>query len=294
MFEEIPEQDTIASLLSNGGVPSVDTFAKYGEMAKDSVITYLPKIFFAILIYMIGMWVVKKLLSLLDGMISKSGLSTELSGFTMSIASLAMKFVVILAAAGVLGFQVSSLIGILAGVVFAVGLALQGFLGNFAAGITIVFFKPYRVGDWVMVSEMFGKVKSIEIFNTILTTPSDKTLIIPNGQITDNIITNYSTVGKMRLELQVTMPYEEDFPRVKGIIEDSLKKVPLIIQEPEPLVGIESYDSHNIVVSVRPYIIPDDYWEVRFSALSAIKRAFSENNIKVAYSEGVELGPIGA
>jgi len=211
----------------------------------------------------------------------------------MSMASLALKFVVILIAAGTLGFQVSALMGVLAGVVFAIGLALQGFLGNFASGITIVFFKPYKVGDWVQISEMFGKVESIQIFNTILATPSDKTLIIPNGQVTDNIITNFSTKGRMRLELNVSMPYAESFPKVKEVISKSLEDFPLIIADPAPLIGIETFDTHNIIVSVRPYIHPDNYWDAKFEALSRIKKGFKEAGIEVAYSEGIELGKIG-
>ena len=111
---------------------------------------------------------------------------------------------------------------VLAAAGFAIGLALQGFLGNFASGLTIIFFKPYKVGDWVQISDMFGKVKAIQIFNTTLITPGDKTLIIPNGQVTDNIITNMSTEGKIRIELTVTMPYEESFPKVQEVIKNAL------------------------------------------------------------------------
>jgi len=200
---------------------------------------------------------------------------------------------VILIAAGIIGVQLSSLLGLLAAVGFAVGLALQGFLGNFASGLTIIFLKPYKVGDWVQVADSFGRVKSIEIFNTTMVTPGDKTLIIPNGKITDDIITNFSTRGKIRLELQVTMPYEESFPRVEEIIRTSLKDIDGILDDPVPMIGIESYDSHNIVVAVRPYIVPDEFWNARFSVYAAIKEAFNDNDVKVAYSEGVELGPIG-
>lgn len=145
-----------------------------------------------------------------------------------------------------------------------------------------------------MLSEKFGRVKSIKIFNTTLITPNDKTLVIPNGQVTDNIITNYSTLGKIRLELSVTMPYAESFPKVKQIILDALQDVSYILHDPEPVVGIESYDSHNINLAVRPYIIPDNYWHATYEVYEVIKSAFQKHDIKVAYSEGVELGSIGA
>ncbi len=293
IFQSEEAQDAVADILTSNELPSIDVMSKYGQKAVDWAMDFAPRLLLAVIILMIGLWLVKKIMSLFQTILNKANLAPELAGFFMSIASLALKFVVILIAAGTLGFQVSSLLGVLAGVVFAIGLALQGFLGNFASGITIVFFKPYKVGDWVMVSEMFGKVESIQIFNTILITPGEKTLIIPNGQVTDNIITNFSTKGRMRLELNVTMPYAESFPKVKEVITNALKDFPLIMEDPKPLIGIESFDTHNIIVSVRPYIHPDNYWDATFEALSRIKRAFNDHGIEVAYSEGIELGKIG-
>ena len=164
------------------------------------------------------MWIVKRLSNTIVSLLERAILDPEITGFFKSMASLVLKFVVILIAAETLGFEVSSILRILVGVVFAIGLALQGFLGNFAVGISIVLFKLYRVGDWVQVSDTFDKVDRIEIFNIILITPGEKILIIPNGQATVNIITNFSTQGRMRLELQVTMPYEESFPRIKRLL----------------------------------------------------------------------------
>ena len=260
---------------------------------KDSLIDFAPKFAGAIIALFIGLWIVKKMVKLIDMALEKASLGPELSGFFSSMASIALKFIVILIAASILGFEVASIMGILAGVVFAVGLALQGFLGNFASGITIVFFKPYRVGDWVQIADFFGKVSRIEIFNTTLITPGDKTLIIPNGKITDDVITNFSMQGHMRLELSVTMPYAESFPKVKETIKEALKDYPLILSDPAPIIGMESFDSHNIIVTVRPYIHPDNYWEVTFDLHGRIKEAFHKQGIKVAYSEGVELGAIG-
>ena len=187
----------------------------------------------------------------------------------------------------------TSLVALLAAAGFAVGLALQGSLSNFAAGIMIMVFKPYKLDDWVEISEKFGKVESIQIFNTSIVTPGNKVIIIPNGKAMEGEITNFSSKGHIRLELQVSMPYEENFPKVKQIILDALKNVKGILQDPEPMVGIESYDSHNIILGIRPFIHPDNYWDVTFEAHQAIKAAFSHHGIKMAYSEGVELGPIG-
>lgn len=284
---------TIQNMTKSISTDNLTLIQTYSQKAIDGIITFAPKLLLALAIVVIGLWIAKKIITVFETILGKSNIGPELSGFFMSMASLALKFIVILIAAGTLGFQVSALMGVLAGVVFAVGLALQGFLGNFASGITIVFFKPYKVGDWVQISDSFGKVESIQIFNTVLVTPGDKTLIIPNGQVTDNIITNFSTKGQMRLELSVTMPYAESFPKVKEVITKSLEDFPLIMDDPKPLIGIESFDSHNIIITVRPYINPDDYWDATFEALGRIKKGFNDAGIKVAYSEGVELGKIG-
>ena len=260
----------------------------------DWAVVFVPKLLIALLIVFIGLAIVKRLSKVIRLAFEKANLGLEVTEFLASMLDVLLKALVFIVAASVLGFEVSTLLGVLAAAGFAVGLALQGFLGNFASGLTILFFKPYRVGDWVKVTDHFGKVKSIQIFNTTLETPNDKTLVIPNGQVTDNVITNFSTKGNIRLELNVTMPYAESFPKVKTVIQSALDKCDIILKEPIAQIGIESYDSHSIVVAVRPYIHPDDYWNATFEVYGAIKNAFSENDIKAAYSEGVELGDIGA
>jgi len=268
-------------------------FAKYFQLVTDWAVVFVPKVFLSALIIYFGLKIVRKLSKVFSLILKKANIEIEIEEFLLSLIDIFLKIVVFVIAAGIIGIKLSALFGVLAAAGFAIGLALQGFMGNFASGLTIIFFKPYKVGDWVQISGTFGRVKNIEIFSTNLVTPGDKTLIIPNGQVTDDIITNFSTRGKIRIELQVTMPYEESFPRVQGIILEALKKAEVVLQEPAPMVGIESYDSHNIIVAVRPYILPDNYWEATFEVYSLIKQAFKENDIKVAYSEGVELGPIG-
>lgn len=272
---------------------STDKLNQYMGNLMDWAVVFVPKLILAALVLFIGFWIARRVGNLLKGGISRAKVSDEVTTFLGSIIDIVLKLAVILVAASIVGFEVSSLLGLIAAVGFAVGMALQGFLGNFASGITIVFLKPYKVGDWVSVDDKFGKVESIEIFNTTIITPNEKTLIIPNGKVTDDTITNYSTRGRMRLELQVTMPYAEEYEKVEKIIREAIATVPGIIRDPQPLVGIESYDSHNIVVAVRPYIDPESYWQVTYAAYAAIKNAFSKNGVKVAYSEGVELGPIG-
>lgn len=266
---------------------------EYTGKAIDWAVALAPKLLVAILVLFIGLFLVKKISALLTRGLEKANLDIEIREFLSSILTILMKVAVFLIAASIIGIEFTALLGLLAAMAFAVGMALQGFMGNFASGLTILFLKPYRVGDWVEVSDSFGKVKSIQIFNTTLETPNDKTLIVPNGQVTDNIITNFSTKGNIRLELNVTMPYEESFPKVKSVIQSALDSSEFALKEPPAYIGIESYDSHFIILAVRPYINPDDYWDATFEIYAKIKSAYSANGIKAAYSEGVELGPIG-
>jgi len=272
---------------------SADKLNQYMGNLMDWAVVFVPKLILAFLVLFIGFWVARRISSVLKAGITRANVSSEVTSFLGSIIDIVLKLVVILVAASIVGFEVSSLLGLIAAIGFAVGMALQGFLGNFASGITIVFLKPYKVGDLVEIDERFGRVEAVEIFNTTIVTPNEKTLIIPNGKVTDDTITNFSTKGRIRLELQVTMPYAEDYDKVESIIRDALKTVPGVLADPIPLIGIEAYDSHNIVLAVRPYIHPDEYWQVTYSAYAAIKKAYSMYGIQVAYSEGVELGPIG-
>lgn len=265
----------------------------YAEKIGTMVIDFAPKLGLALVVLWAGFKIVNKLAAIVGKALDKAGISDNIRPFLTSILGISLKVLIIFSVAGIIGIETASFVAVLAAAGFAIGLSLQGSLSNFAAGIIILIFKPYKVGDWIEVQEKFGKVEEIQIFNTTIVTPGSKTLIIPNGQVVESIVTNYSKKGFIRMELQVTMPYAENFPQVKQIILDALKTIPKILQEPEPEVGIETYESHSIILAVRPYVSPDDFWEVRFETYEKIKTAFHDHNIKVAYSEGVEMGSIG-
>ena len=256
-------------------------------------IEFAPKLLTAIAIIIIGFWLVKKLTTLLDISFEKAKLDPAVRSFMTSFINGALKILILIVAASRVGIEMTSLVALLAAAGFAVGMALQGSLANFAAGIMILVFKPYKIGDWVEVSEKFGKVESVQIFTTTVVTPGQKTHIIPNGQVMEGVITNFSDKGKIKLELNVSMPYAESFPKVKAVIESALKQVSSVSHDESLDIGIETFDTHYIVIAVRPFIDPDQYWDATFECMAAIKKAFSQNNIKMSYSEGIELGDIG-
>ena len=272
----------------------MENIEKYAKLAIDNAIAYTPKIIGAAAVLWIGFKLISKLLKLLDTTLKRMHITDTMRPFLISIISVVLKVAILFIVVSILGANLSGLITILAAAGFAIGMALQGSLGNFASGILIMFLKPYEVSDWIQVGDSFGKVEEISIFNTVVITPGDKTLIIPNAKITDDVVANYSKKGFVRLEIEVSMPYNEDFSKIKAIITNALIPISNILKAPKPEIGIESFDSHSIRIAVRPYALPDDFWEVTFAAHQEIKRAFNKNNIKVAYSEGVELGNIGA
>lgn len=271
----------------------MDQLNTYMEKGVEMIMDYAPKVALALVMIFLGLKFINRISRMAVKGMDKAGLNKNILPFIGSLVGIFLKLLLIFSVAGVVGIDTASFIAVLAAAGFAVGLALQGSLSNFAAGILILIFKPYKVGDWIDVQEKFGKVEEIQIFNTMIITPGQKTLIIPNGQVVENIVTNYSKKGFTRLELNVSMPYEESFPKVRDIIREELKKAPKVVQDLEPEIGIESYDSHNIVLAVRPFVRPDDFWEVTFDVHERIKAAFHRNNIRVAYSEGVEMGKIG-
>ena len=271
----------------------MDKLFEYLGSISDQLLSIAPTILQAIAILVIGFWVIKKIGKILFFSLNRANLAPEVVSFLSSLIDVGLKVLLVSIFASFIGIEMTSLVAILAAAGFAVGLAIQGSLSNFAAGIMIMVFKPYKLGDWIEINDKFGKVESIQIFSTSIVTPGQKVIIIPNGKAIEGEITNLSSKGHIRMELQVSMPYEENFPKVKRIILECLKNVKGILQEPEPMVGIESYDSHYIVLGIRPFINPDDYWDVTFEVYQNIKAAFSQHGVKMAYAEGVELGPIG-
>lgn len=265
----------------------------YLEIAQDKIITYAPKVLLGVFILWIGFKLIKKIPTLLDPIFKKTGFSDTIRPFLISIIEVLFKVVLLFIVAGIVGIELSIFATIIAASVFAIGMALQGSLGNFASGLIVLSLKPYEVGDYIQIDSYFGKVTDIGIFNTTILTPGSKTMIIPNGKITDDVVTNFSKKGLIRLELEVTMPYDEDFPKVQKIIKEALAPIDKILKDQVLDIGIIAFDSHFVKIGVLPFVQPNDFWEVTYNSYQNIKRAFSEHGIRVAYSEGVEMGSIG-
>ncbi|MEM9998734.1 MAG: mechanosensitive ion channel family protein [Bacteroidota bacterium] len=292
------QNDTTAppTAATDAASPDLEAFLDPSFMSEfllNSVVPVVGKLAGAVAILVVGFWLIKRLKRVVGLALDRAGFGMALVSFLSAFLDIALKVFLLIIVAGVVGVDTAALVGVLAAAGFAVGLALQGSLSNFAAGILVLVFKPYQVDDWISVEDQFGRVEAIQIFSTIIVTPGLKTLVVPNAMVIDGILTNFSKKGQVRLELNVTMPYAESYPKVEALIQQVLATTPGVLTDPAPEIGIEAFDSHSIVLAVRPYANPDDYWPVTFEVHRRVKHAFSEAGIEVAYSEGVELGSIG-
>jgi len=246
------------------------------------VLAWSPKIIAGILVLMIGFWIVNIITKMIGKSMNKSGFDKDLVPFLKSLVSVLLKVLVVITAAGVVGIEITAFAALLAGAGLAIGAAMSGTLSHFAAGVMVLIFKPYKVGDLVDIQSVVGHVDEIQVFNTVITSLDGKKVIMPNGIATSGIMTNLTANGKLRVDLNVAMPYEEDFDKVKDIIKGALKNVKESLPD-EPTIEIEKFDENNVLLAVRPYATDATYWDVYFNSYKEIKKAFGAAGIEVAY-----------
>ena len=248
----------------------------------NTVLAWAPKFVGAILFLVIGFWIVGMISRMIGKSLEKSGMDKDLIPFLKSLVTVLLKVLVVISAAGVLGIEITAFAALLAGAGLAIGAAMSGTLSHFAAGVMVLIFKPYRVGDLVDIQGTVGHVSEIQVFNTVINTLDNKKVIMPNGIATSGIMTNLTANGKLRVDLNVAMPYEEDFDKIQGIIQGALAKVTSKLPD-TPTIEIEKFGENNILLAVRPYATDETYWDVYFNSYKEIKKAFSAAGIEVAY-----------
>lgn len=248
----------------------------------DQGVAWAPKLIGALLVILIGFWIVGKVTNLVGKAMDRAGLDKDVQPFLKSLVNVVLKVLVVISAAGIVGIETTAFVGLIAAAGLAIGMALQGTLGHFASGVMILIFKPYSVGDLVDIQGQLGHVSEIQVFNTIIDTLDNKKVIMPNGVATSGIMTNLSANNKLRVDLNVAMPYEEDFDKIQGIIRKALDNV-TSKENDEPTIEIEKFDEHNVLLAVRPYSTPENYWDVYFQSYKEIKKAFGAAGIDVAY-----------
>jgi len=249
----------------------------------EQLIAWAPKLVGAILVLIIGLWIIGGLTKVIQKAMRRSGFDEGTIPFLSSLFNVIMKVMLVLTIAGMVGVETTSFVALIGMAGLAIGMALQGTLGHFASGVMILLFKPYKVGDLIDLQGQLGHVEEIQVFNTVIKTLDNKRVIIPNGTATSGLITNLSSHPFLRVDLNVAMPYEEDFDKVQGIIMEAINKTPKVLRDPAPYVEIEAFNEHNILLAVRPHSTVDDYWDVYFGTYKNVKAALGKAGIKVAY-----------
>lgn len=252
---------------------------KYSEMLIDWGITYGTKVLGAIIVFIIGLYVIGWLSGMLGKVMQKRGLESSLQSFLKSIVNVGLKILLLITVAGMLGIETTSFIAIIGALGLAVGLALQGSLANFAGGVLMLIFKPFRVGDLIESQGQTGVVKEIQIFNTILLTPDHKTVILANGAVSNNTIINYSREGTLRVDITVAVAPTNDINKVKSVIENVLMSNPKVLKQPAPGTFIQRMGDGMVTLTIRPYSTVADYWDVYFGVQEEIKVALEQNQI---------------
>ncbi len=243
------------------------------------------KLVAAILIFVIGRWIARKVQNGLERAMLKAHVDPVLVTFTVNMTFAALMVFVVLAALGQLGVQTTSFIAVLGAAGLAVGLALQGSLSNFASGVMIIIFRPFKIGDYVDGGGVSGMVKAIHIFTTTLTTPDNKRVIVPNSKMMGDNITNYSAEGTRRVDLTVSISYGDSIDKAKEVLMDLLTKDHRVLKDPAPFVGVSAMAESSIDFAVRPWVKVEDYWNVFFSMNEAIKKRFDAEGLSIPFPQ---------
>ena len=246
---------------------------------------YALKLVAAVLIIIIGKWLSRKISNLLVKLLEKNKVDVTLIGFFKGIVYYTLLIVVLIAAAGQLGINTTSLLTIVGAAGLAVGLALKDTLSNFASGVMLILFRPFKVGDFVDAGGVAGTVESITIFNTILKTPDNKKIIAPNSSITGSVITNNTANPTRRVDMVAGIGYDDDIAKTKEVLLDLVKADPRILSDPAPKVAVSELADSSVNFVVRPWVKTEDYWDVYFYLTEQIKIAFDKEGISIPYPQ---------
>lgn len=258
---------------------------EYLAQAQQLLTDYGVKVIAAIAIFFIGKWVAKLLTRAIRKLMAKSKLEPMLVTFTSNLAYAALMVFVVLAALNQLGIQTTSFIAVIGAAGLAIGLAMQDSLSNFAAGVMLIIFRPFKTGDFIEAAGTAGTVLEIQIFTTTLKTGDNRLIHIPNGKIIAGNIVNFSANDTRRVDMVFGISYDDDIKKAKTIIEDVLKSESRVLPEPEPTIGVLELADSSVNIAVRPWVNTSDYWPTLFALNETIKEKFDEAGISIPFPQ---------
>lgn len=280
----MPLQDSTSTIIGN----TEAALAKLSEMPVGDIFSLLVesaikiglKILAAIVIYSMGAWIIRRIKLLVKKILVKRNVEASLSSFTLSFISITLTVLLLLVTIQTLGIDTSSIVALIAGSGLAIGMALSGTLQNFAGGIMILFFKPFRVGDFIETQGFSGTVYAIQITTTVIKTIDNRTVVLPNGNLSGSIINNYSTSDKRRCDWDISIEYGTDLDLAKSLLLEILNRNDKVLKEPEePFVALKSMGDSAIVMTCRAWVKSADYWPLFFEINEKIYKELPEKGV---------------
>ncbi|WP_346855581.1 mechanosensitive ion channel domain-containing protein [uncultured Draconibacterium sp.] len=262
-----------------------EKFSEYAEQVYNLVITHGIKVITAIIVLIVGLWIIKVVTQRTNKVMEKRELNVSVRGFLRSLINILLKVMLLISIAKMVGIETTSFIAVLGAAGLAVGMAMQGTLGNFAGGVMILIFKPFKVGDLIESQGHLGTVKEIHIFVTILLTPENKTVILPNAAVSNGDIVNYTTEGVIRVDMLFGISYGSNIKDAKNVLQKIIEGHPKVLKDPAPFVGVKELADSSVNLAVRPYTKPQDYWEVYFYVYEEGKLALDKAGITIPFPQ---------
>ncbi|MFT5013988.1 MAG: small conductance mechanosensitive channel [Patiriisocius sp.] len=263
----------------------VDEIGRYAETAIELGITYAPKLVLALLTLFIGLWIINKVTTGVGKALVKGGVEATLQKFLSNLMNFGLKGLLLISVASMVGIETTSFIAVLGAAGLAIGLALQGSLANFAGGVLILLFRPYKIGDFIETNGHMGSVQAIEIFSTILTTGDNKTVIIPNGAVSNNPITNFSKQATRRVDIVFGISYDDDLRVGKDVLTKMIEADERIHSDPAPMVVISSLGDSCVNITTRSWVDSGNYWPVYFDLMEKGKLGLEDAGLSIPYPQ---------
>lgn len=257
----------------------------YLVWAVEQIKYWSPKLVTAILVLIIGLWIIKAVVRVINKLMDRREVDVSLRGFLKSLISISLKILLLITVAGMLGVETTSFIALVGAAGLAIGLALQGSLANLAGGVLILIFKPYKVGDWIEAQGHSGSVHSIQIFNTILKSPDNKTILIPNGPLAGGSIVNYSTEELRRIDMVFGCSYGDDVLKVQRLLQTMVDADSRILKDPAPAILLSELADSSVNFTLRLWAKKEDYWDIYFDFHKNVKLEFDKHHISIPFPQ---------
>jgi small conductance mechanosensitive channel len=257
-------------------------FTKINEI----ILNYGPKLVGAIIVLIIGVWIIRLLVNGLKNFLARNNYDPSLNPFILGTTKNLLYILLVISVLGMMGVQMTAFIAVLGAIGLAVGMALSGTLQNFAGGVIILLFKPFKVGDFITARGYSGTVNQIQIFNTILKTPDNKTIIIPNGELSNTAMTNFSQEELRRVDWTVGIGYGDSTEKAESILRDLIQLEARILEEPaEPFIAVSELADNSVNLTMRTWVRAEDYWAVYFDMNRNIYNHFNESGINIPFPQ---------